>query len=252
MPGGVYRVAFPRSDLHVRIGNVVLAPGFALGGYAAFKAEGGTTLVVGDLALLQNEITPVMNSLEGAGFQVTALHNHLLGETPHVMYMHFMGTGNASSLASALHAALALSKTPLGPSKSPDTQMPWFAGSIQKGLGYQGKSANGILSIGVPRAEAVTMQGYAIPPAMGVAVAMNFQGVGTARVATTGDFVLVASEISAVERSLQAHGFEVTALHHHMIGDEPRLYYMHFWSVQSPSLIAAGLRDALSHVHVKP
>jgi hypothetical protein len=250
MPGDVYRVAFPRTDLHVRIGDVTLAPGFALGGYAAFKAEGDTTLAVGDLVLLEDEIKPVMISLEGAGFQITALHNHLRSETPHVMYMHFMATGDAAMLASDLDAALVLTKTPLGPMKTPNSAMPWFAAAIQQGLGYAGKASNGVLSISVPRADAITMQGYAIPPAMGVAIAMNFQGVGTTRVATTGDFVLIASEVGAVELSLRSHAFEVTALHHHMLGDEPRLYYMHFWSVQPPAAIATGLKDALSHVNV--
>jgi hypothetical protein len=249
MPGDVYRVAFPRTDLHVRIGDVTLAPGFALGGYAAFKSEGDTTLAVGDFVLLEDEIKPVMISLEGAGFQITALHNHLRSETPHVMYMHFMATGDAATLASDLDAALVLTKTPLGPMKPANPAMPWFAGAIQQGLGYPGKASNGILSISVPRAEPIAMQGYAIPPAMGVAIAMNFQGVGTDRVATTGDFVLIASEVGAVERSLKEHAFEVTALHHHMLGDEPRLYYMHFWSVQPPAEIAAGLKDALSHVN---
>jgi len=224
MPGDVYRVAFPRSALHVRIGSVALAPGFALGGYAAFKVEGDTTRAVGDLALLESEIARVMASLENSGFQITALHNHLRGEMPHVMYMHFMGTGTAAMLASQLDAALVLTKTPMGPLKPASTVMPWFAAAVE--------------------------QGYVIPPAMGVATAMNFEDAGAGQVATTGDFVLIASEVGPLEQSLRAHFFDVTALHHHMLGDEPRLYSMHFWSVQSPSLIAAGLKAALSHVNV--
>lgn len=250
MPGGVYRVAFPRSDLQVRVGSVKLAPGFALGGYAAFKTEGDTTLAVGDLVLLEGEIAFVMASLENAGFQITALHNHLRGEIPHVMYLHFMATGSAALLASDLDAALVLTKTPMGQPKPPDTATPWFAAPIQRSLGYTGKASNGVLSISVPRAEAITMQGYAIPPAMGVATAMNFEDTGGGRVATTGDFVLVASEVAPVQQALRAHFFDVTALHHHMLGDEPRLYYMHFWSVQTPAAIAAGLKDALTHVNV--
>lgn len=249
MPGDVYRVAFPRSDLHVRIGNVSLAPGFALGGYAAFKMEGTTTLAVGDLVLLESEIAPVMASLEGAGFQITALHNHLRSEIPHVMYMHFMAAGEAGTLAAALRSALTLSKTPLGSMKPPNTVAPWFAAGVQQALGYMGKASNGVLSVSVSRAEAITMQGYAIPPAMGVAISMNFEDAGGGRVATTGDFVLIASEVGPVEQALRAHGLDVTALHHHMLGDEPRLYYMHFWSVQNPTAIAAGLKAALSHVN---
>ncbi len=252
MPGDVYRVAFPRSDLKVTIDGVVVAPGLGLGGYAAFKQEPDTTMVVGDVVLREDEIQNVITSLENGGFHITALHNHLRNETPHVMYLHFMGTGEAKLLATSLRSALLLTKTPLGATKKADATTTWFAKTIQDGVGYQGKVANGILSIGVPRAESITMQGYPIPPAMGVGIVMNFQGVGAARVATTGDFVLIASEVNGVEQSLKSHGFEVTALHHHMIGDSPPLYYMHFWSVQPPSEIAAGLKDALAHVNKRP
>jgi hypothetical protein len=251
MPGGVYRVSFPRSDLHVVIGDVPLAPGLALGSYAAFKSEAQKTLAVGDLVLLEDEIQPVMNSLRASGLQITALHNHLRNERPHVMYMHFMGTGDAATIAAALRKALAFSHTPMGPSKLADTTTPWFASAIEQTLGRTGKSANGILAISAPRKEDVTMQGMSVPPAMGVATALNFQAVGNTRVATTGDFVLIGSEVGPVQQALTAHSIEVTALHSHMIGDSPTLYYMHFWAVGTPNAIAAGLKDALSDVAVK-
>jgi hypothetical protein len=252
MPEGVYRVSFPRSDLHVLIAGIALKPGLALGSYAAFKAEPQGTLAVGDLVLLEDEIAPVMQSLRASGMQITALHNHLRNEHPHVMYMHFMGTGNAASIAAELRKALALSHTPMGPSRPADTAKPWFASAVEQTLGRTGKAANGVLSISVPRQEDVTVQGMAVPPAMGVATALNFQGVGNTRIATTGDFVLIGSEVAPVEQALISHSIEVTALHSHMIGDSPGLYYMHFWAVGAPADIAAGLKDALSHMAVKP
>lgn len=252
MPGGVYRISFPRSDLKVTIGGVTVAPGLALGSYAAFKAEPQGALAVGDLVLLEDEIQPVMNSLRDSGLQITALHNHLRNERPHVMYMHFMGTGDAATIAGALHKALALSHTPMSASKPADTTTPWFASSVEQALGRTGKSSNGVLSISAERQEDVSMQGMSVPPAMGVATGLNFQGVGTTRIAATGDFVLIGSEVVPVEQTLTAHGIEVTALHSHMIGDSPALYYMHFWAVGAPKDIAAGLKDALSHVAVKP
>jgi Domain of Unknown Function (DUF1259) len=252
MPGGVYRVSFPRSDLKVRIGDVPVAPGLALGSYAAFKQEPQGALAVGDLVLLENEIQPVMQSLKASGLQITALHNHLHSESPQVMYMHFMGTGDAVTIASALHKALALSHTPMGAAKPADTATPWFATTVEQTLGRTGKSSNGVLAISVPRREDIMMQGMSVPPAMGVATALNFEGVGRTRVATTGDFVLIGSEVSAVQQALTSHSVEVTALHSHMIGDSPTLYYMHFWAVGAPQDIAAALKDALSHVAVKP
>lgn len=251
MPDGVYRVSFPRSDLHVTIGDVPLAPGLALGSYAAFKAEPKGVLAVGDLVLTEDEIQPVMQSLRASGLQITALHNHLRNERPHVMYMHFMATGDAAAIAAALRKALTLSYTPIAASKPADTATPWFASEIEQALKRTGKSANGVLAISVPRQENITMQGMSVPPAMGVATALNFEGVGTTRVASTGDFVLIGKEVVPVEQALISHGIEVTALHSHMIGDSPTLYYMHFWAVDSPSSVAAGLKDALSHMAVK-
>lgn len=251
MPDGVYRVSFPRSDLKVVVGNVRVAPGLALGSYAAFKAEAQGALAVGDLVLTEAEIQPVMQSLRDSGLQITALHNHLRGEHPHVMYMHFMATGDAATIASSLRKALALSQTPMAAAKPADTAPPWFAKTVEETLGRSGKSSNGILSIGAARQENITLKGMPVPPAMGVATSLNFQGVDQTRIATTGDFVLTAGEVPAVEQALLSHQFEVTALHSHMIGDSPTLYYMHFWAVEEPAAIADALKEALSHVAVK-
>jgi Domain of Unknown Function (DUF1259) len=250
MDGGVYRVSFPRSDLDVRVGGVKVQPGLGLGGYAAFVTEPQTTLVVGDLVLLEGEIQPVMSSLKSHGFEITALHNHLQGETPHVMFMHFMATGQPGTLATNLHSSLALSKTPLGPLPKSQPQSLAFQSAIEQGLDRKGKVSGPILSVSVPRAETITMNGMTVPPAAGVATAMNFEDAGNNMVATTGDFVLIANEVEPVQQALLSHGIEVTALHHHMLGDDPHLYYMHFWSVQSPDKIAAGLKAALAPVHV--
>jgi len=250
LAGDVYRVGIPRTDLHVTLDGVTLAPALALGSYAAFKAEPQGTLVVGDLVLLEPEIGPVMKSLQSSGFRITALHNHLRNESPHVMYMHFMKVGQADESATELRTALSFSKTPLqAPAMS--TAEPAFQEAVERGLGTKGKMNGPVLSIGFPRAEAITVQGMAVPPAMGVNVAMNFQDAGSGRVATTGDFVLIASEVDTVERTLRGRGFDVTALHQHMLGDSPTLYYMHFWAVGPPETVAAGLKDALSHVNVK-
>jgi len=256
LAGDVYRVGIPRTDLHVTLDGVTLAPALALGSYAAFKAEPQGTLVVGDLVLLEPEIGPVMKSLQSSGFRITALHNHLRNESPHVMYMHFMKVGQADESATELRTALSFSKTPLqAPAMTTAPAMftaePAFQEAVERGLGTKGKMNGPVLSIGFPRAEAITVQGMAVPPAMGVNVAMNFQDAGSGRVATTGDFVLIASEVDTVERTLRGRGFDVTALHQHMLGDSPTLYYMHFWAVGAPETVAAGLKDALSHVNVK-
>jgi len=252
MDGGVYRVSFPRSDLHVTIGSTTLLPGFALGGYAAFIPEDSGVLAVGDLVLLEGEIQPVMQALQQSGFQITALHNHLRGESPHVMYMHFMASGDAGTIAKQVRAALALSKTPLGPLAAAAPKTLGFQEAIESALGRKGKISGSVLSFSVPRLEAITTNGITVPPAAGVATAINFEDAGGGNVATTGDFVLLGSEVPAEEQTLLANGIQVTALHHHMIDDMPHLYYMHFWAVGPPSRVAGALAKALSHTNVKP
>lgn len=254
MPGDVYRVALPRTDLHVTIDGLTLRPGFALGGYAVYKAEPQGTLVLGDLPVLPSEVDAVQSSLEDSGFHITALHNHLLNETPHVMYMHYMRVGDAPAMSADLARALALTKMPpAAPASAAPTPVTEFASEdiIEGILGHKGTVAGGVLSIGVPRAETISLAGMTLPPSMGVANAMNFEPADAGRVATTGDFVLIATEVPLVQESFKAHGFLATALHQHMLGDSPTLYYMHFYAVGTPEMIAAGLKDALSHVNVK-
>jgi len=251
--GDVYRLGFPRTDLHVSIAGVEIKPGLALGSWAAFSGNDNDSLVMGDLVLLENELTPVMKKLRAAGFDITAVHNHVLNETPRVIYLHYRGHGKSVDLAKSLQAALAESKTPLDKpvTPAPTEEPPAFVKTIEGTLGTKGRFAGGVLSFGIPRSAAITDHGMTLTGAQGVAEAINFQEAGTGKVATTGDFVLTAEEVNAVISALQAHDIQVTALHSHMLTEQPRLFFMHFWSVGSTESVAAGIKAALSHVAVK-
>lgn len=250
--GEVDKFGFPRTDLHVTVYGVAIKPGLALGSWAAFSGTDNAAMVMGDLVLLENEVNPVMTQLRQSGFEITALHNHLLGETPHVMYMHYMGHGNAAELARSLRAALAESKTPLGkPAAAKPEVSPAFVRTVEDTLGRKGKFAGGVLSFGIPRAETVTFDGATVLPAQGVAESINFQEAGNSKVATTGDFVLTAGEVNPVISALEAHHILVTALHSHMLTEQPRLFFMHFWGYGPPADVAAGIRAALEKVHVQ-
>jgi Domain of Unknown Function (DUF1259) len=251
--GNVYKVGFPRIDLHVVVNGVAIKPGLALGSWAAFSGTNDNATVMGDLVLLQNEVSPVMEKLRAEGFEIMALHNHLLGETPRVMYMHYMGQGPAERLAASLRTALAASKTPLGKLVPPSTVAapPEWVEVVQKAMGRKGTYNGGVLAFGVPRAEPVSMNGMTVSPAQGVAESINFQDAGGGKVATTGDFVLIAQEVNPVISALEDHAIAVTALHSHMLTEEPRLFFMHFWAVGAPESVAEGLRAALGHVATK-
>jgi Domain of Unknown Function (DUF1259) len=251
--GDVYRLGFPRTDLRVSIAGVDIKPGLALGSWAAFAGNDNDAMVMGDLVLLENELTPVMKKLRAAGFDITAAHNHVLNEAPRVIYMHYMGHGKAIELARSLHAALAESKTPLDKPAppAPSAEPPAFVKTIEDIVGSKGRFAGGVLSFGIPRAAAISDHGMTLTGAQGVAEAINFQEAGAGKVATTGDFVLVAEEVNPVISALEEHGIEVTALHSHMLTEQPRLFFMHFWAVGSTESVAAGIKAALSHVAVK-
>src|SRR5713226_6475553 len=251
--GDVYKVGFPRTDLHVSIHGLAIKPGLALGSWAAFTGTESNAMVMGDLVLLQADLNPVMEKLRSAGFEISAVHNHLIDETPRVMYMHYMGHGAASQLAASLRAALAISKTPLEKSAAAaeDAALPTWVKTVEDSVTRKGTFKGGVLSYGVPRGDTITLAGATIAPAAGVAEAINFQAADSGNIATTGDFVLTAEEVNPVISELEAHHILVTALHSHMLTEQPRLFFMHFWGVGSPESIGTGIAAALKHVSTK-
>ena len=255
LPGDVYKVSFPRSDLTVTLDGVTIKPALALGSWAAFKEiSGGHVMAMGDLVLLESEVTPVMDALQKGGIEQSALHNHLIGESPHVMYMHFDGHGDAAKLARTLHDALALTKTPMGPATPPPSTPPSIdlpTADLDRIIGVAGKIAGGTYQFAVPRAETIMEHGAEVPPSMGMAIPLNFQPTGNGRAAITGDFVLLASEVNPVIRILRRGGIAVTALHSHMLEESPRLFFMHFWANDDAKKLATTLRAALDAMHVK-
>ena len=261
MPGGVYRIGLPRTDLKVTLDGVDIKPGFALGGWVAFEKMGGQSMVMGDLVLTGDEVSPVMQKLLEGGIQVTALHNHLLRNQPFTMYMHVMGMGDPVKLATVIHDALAASKTPLAAPATGSSQPTGAApaappaidldtATLDRTMGAKGTNNGGIYQYSIPRAEPIKDNGMPVPPALGSAQAINFEPTGGGKAAITGDFVLVAKEIAPVMKALRGSGIEVTALHNHMLGDEPRLFFMHFWANDDAKKLATGLKAALSHIAV--
>jgi Domain of Unknown Function (DUF1259) len=250
-PGGVYKVSLPRSDLEVTADGVQIKPSFALGSWLAFKKAGEETMVMGDLVLTADEVNPVISKLEEGGIQVTALHHHLDNLEPDILFMHVGGEGDPVELAQALHAGLALSKTPIGKvSAKAAEHLPLDTAELDQIIGHQGKASGGVYHFTVARADDVTEAGMAIPAAMGTATAINFQPTGDEKAAITGDFVMTANEVNPVIRALREQGIEVTALHNHMLEEEPRLFFLHFWANDDAQKLARGLRAALDQMDV--
>jgi hypothetical protein len=234
-PDGAHKYSMPRSDLKVTVDGVALKPGFALG-----------------LVLTEPEIGPVMQKLMDSGIEISALHNHLLNESPRVMYMHIHGRGDAVQLASSIHAALGLTNTPgpaPAPAGNPNLDLGIDTKQIDNTLGYAGKNNNGVYQFAVPRAEKITEGGMVVPTSMGVATSINFQPTGGGKSAITGDFVLTAKEVNPVIKALRQNGIVVTAIHSHMLEEQPRLFFMHFWANDDAIKLAKGLRAALDQTN---
>jgi biotin operon repressor len=254
LPGNVQKYSWPRSDLHVSVGGVPIETGLALGSWAAFQKSGNDVMTMGDLVLLPSEVNPVISQLQAGGIDILAVHNHLINETPQVIYVHFEGHGAPEAIANSLKAALAKTKTPApSPAKpaaklTPDEEKS-FA-TIQGAFGQKGNVAGKVLQIGIPRAEKIEDNKMEIPPSMGMSESMNFQEAA-GKISASGDFVLTSNEVNPVIKELQDHGIQVTALHTHMLNDSPHLFFMHFWASGSAEEVAAGLKAALSRVNIK-
>jgi hypothetical protein len=255
MQGDVYRVGFPRSDLRVTVGTVAVKPAFALGSWVAFQQTADSeTMLMGDLVLQAGEVGPVISALQQRGIEQTALHNHLFGESPEVMYLHVSGRGRPVSLAKAVHDALVLTHTPLtAPPAAAQPELALDTAQIATILetGARGRANGGVYQVSVPRSEPVTVDGVEMSAAMGVATAINFQSTGAGRAAITGDFVMTNGEVNPVIRALRANDIQVTALHSHLLSETPHLFFMHFWAEGDALRLARGIRAALDQMNVK-
>ena len=248
--GDVHRYGFPRTDLTVTLDGVIIKPALALGGWVAFKPMQGEVMAMGDLVLLETEVNPVMAKLIEGGVEITAVHNHLLRANPPIVYLHLGGQGDPAKMAAAIHTALAASKTPLeapaAPASPPAVDLDTT--QLDRIIGVKGQANGGVYQFTVPRRDPIVEDGMPLTPAgpLGAAIGINFQPTGGGKAAVTGDFVLAASEVNPVIKALRANGIAVTALHSHMLTEQPRMFFMHFWANADAIKLAEGLRAALN------
>jgi surface antigen len=262
-PGNVYRYGMPRSDMRVTVEGVPIKPGFALGSWLAMTPTANGVMAMGDMVLKEDEVAPVMTALQAGGVEQTAVHHHVLHETPRVLYMHVHAMGDPVKIAQTVRSALERTGTPAqAPAAAPaggdqgdgagagrpgsgGEALDLDTGAVARALGRSGKVNGGVYQVSVPRAETIRDRGMEVPPSMGLATAINFQPTGGGKAAITGDFVMIASEVNPVIRALREHGIEVTSLHNHLLAEEPRLFFMHFWANDDAVKLARGLRAAL-------
>jgi hypothetical protein len=246
--GDVHRYGFPRSDLSVTLDGVAIKPALALGGWIAFKPAHGGAMTMGDLVLLESEVNPVMLKLIEGGLEITAVHNHVLRASPATFYMHVGGHGDPVKMAAVIRDALSASKTPLATTVgAAPPPIDLDTAQLDQIIGVKGQNNGGVYQFAVPRRDPISEGGMQLAPVgpMGVAQAIGFQPTGEGKAAITGDFVLTANEVNPVIKALRSNGIEVTALHSHMLDEQPRLFFCHFWANDDALKLAKGLRAAL-------
>ena len=246
--GDVMRFNFPRRDLRVMVGDVQVKPSLALGSWVAFKRMAdGQAMAMGDLVLTESEINPVISALQAGGVAQSALHNHILRGSPSTMYLHISAHGRDTDIARTIRRALDGTKTPMdttAPGSSAAFELDTIA--LARALGYSGKVNGGVYQVGVGRLEHIMEDGQEVPGSMGLSTSINFQPTGGGKAAITGDFVLLGSEVNPVIRVLRDNGIAITALHSHLIGETPTLYFMHFWANDDAMKLARGVSAALA------
>jgi hypothetical protein len=253
LPGGVIRFNMPRKDLHVTLAGTEIKPGLALGAWAAFHHIGGNdAMVMGDLVLTEDEVAPVMKALQDGGVEITAIHNHLIGESPKIIYVHMGGHGDPMKMAKTIKQAIGLTKTPLpqgSGTKEATADLGFDVAAVEKIVGRQGNVSGGVLHFNAPRAEKLTEEGMDTPPSMGAGTVINFQPTGNGRAAIAGDFAITGKEVGPVMKILHDNGVQAVALHSHALDDVPRLFYMHFWANDDAVKLAKALRSALDETN---
>jgi hypothetical protein len=244
LPGGVFKVALPRSEPQVTIGDVRLSPGMALDSWVSFVRMGDEAMMMGDIVLTSDELGRVQKRLSKEGIDITAVHNTLIGESPQVYDMHISGQGDPAEMAAKIRSALDQAGISYENEKT-SHMAPGQTERIDSIIGYRSLAENGIYVYEVPRAERITEDGMEIPPTMDVSTILKFQPIGDGKAAITGDFILRADEVKPVMKALNDNGIVVTALHMHMLTEEPRLFMMHFWATGEDHALAKGLHQAL-------
>jgi hypothetical protein len=249
--GTSYRVGFPRRDLTVTSGGVTILPSLALGGYAAFaKYSGGHAMVMGDLVVTETEAPAVTDALQAGGLPQTAIHKHLLAESPPLWWMHIAGMGEPVALARAVKAAIDKTATPPPAPAGPPGTVDLNTAGIDAALGGKGSINGGVYQFTFARRDTITEDRYVVPPGLGVTTALNFQPLGAGRAAINGDFAMTAGEVQNVLATLRGAGITVVSLHNHALDDSPRLFYTHFWATGDGVALATGLRAALNQTAV--
>ena len=247
---GYFRVNLPRTDLAVRVGSDALESPFEFTSYIGFVPVGKSdVLAMGEYVLRDDEVANVTSELRRDGISTPAVHNHLIGESPRIVYVHVMARGPAESVAAKLKAAFEKSATPLKRASESASAVNWAA--VDAILGKHSEASNHVAEYEFPRREHLTIDGIPVKSSgmLETASEVVFQQLANGRAACGGELFVLPSEIDAVARALDEHGLHVTAIHNHMVAQSPQMYWMHWYGTGDAAALARGVAAALEHTN---
>src|SRR5947207_11115328 len=245
---GVFKVSLPRNDINVNAGGVKMTPPMGLTCWASFMRMGDHAMVMGDQVLLEDQVNPVMSVALENGLEVTALHNHVLWDSPKVMFMHIGGMGDESKLAEAVGKVFSkIKETSGGKGETIKADIDTSKSNIDPKeiddiIGRKGELAKGIYKVTIGRT--TQMMGQAVGNTMGVNTWAAFAGTDDKAI-VDGDYAMTEQELQGVLRALRGAGIQIVAIHNHMTGESPRIMFLHFWGVGSTAELAKGIKAAL-------
>ena len=246
---GEYKITVPQNDLNIMVDGFRIIPAMGLGTWTAFTPTSGGAMVMGDIVLTETDLKPVQQEVIRQGLTITAIHNHFVRNHPNVMYMHIGGAGRTDSMAVKVKAVLDKVKETRGvdpaSANAPDVSNTLDTAGLNRLLGYRGEMSKGVYKYTIGRPDInLTEHGVPVSSFLGFNTWAAWQG-SPEQAAVAGDFTMLENEVEGVIKALVEHGIEVVAVHNHMVQEQPRIFFLHYWGIGNAEKLARGLRAAL-------
>jgi hypothetical protein len=252
---GEYKITIPQNDLDVEVDGFKIIPPMGLGTWIAFTPSKEGSMIMGDIILTENDLKPVQQEVIRQGLTISAIHNHFVRNHPNVLYMHIGGSGKTEDMAKKAKAVLDKVAESRGhnPASGSVSDVPYSIDTkkLDEIIGSKGEMSKGVYKYTIGRPDvALKEHGVTVTTFLGFNTWAAFQG-SPDHAAVAGDFTMLEDEVAPVIKALIENGIEVVAVHNHMVHEQPRIFFLHYWGVGNAEQLAKGLKAALNQTGKK-